>query len=83
MCPRIPFCIHFRALRLYFANKVKNCVTHITMTLMSRTEGDYYDMEQPVITGTKMTTDYGWGFCTNECAQEKGRNTHTNHILKL
>jgi hypothetical protein len=47
------------------------------MTLMSRTEGDYYDMEQPVITGTKMTTDYGWGFCTNECAQEKGRNyTH-------
>jgi len=36
-----------------------------------RTEGDYYDMNNPVMTGTKMTTDYGWGFCTNECAQEK------------
>jgi hypothetical protein len=30
-------------------------------------------MENPIATDTKLTTDYGWGFCTNECAQEKGR----------
>jgi hypothetical protein len=38
---------------------------------LSRTEGDFYDMNNPIPAETKMTTDYGWGFCTNECAQEK------------
>ena len=42
-----------------------------------RTTGDFYDLEDPVTTDTKLTTDYGWGFCTNECAQEKDRITTT------
>jgi hypothetical protein len=31
-------------------------------------------MDNPIKTDTKLTTDYGWGFCTNECAQEKGED---------